>query len=238
MNEMAATVKEVAENVGNSAAAAHTANLETKEGRSLVNNTVENINHLAESINSAAEVVARVEQGSNEISKVLDVIRGIAEQTNLLALNAAIEAARAGEQGRGFAVVADEVRTLASRTQESTTVINQIIEKLQSGTSRSVAAMSDSRNQAVAVVDKATLADTSLQSIESSVAQINAMSTQIATAAEEQTAVAEEMSRNITRISDSATQNATGAVQTAQAGEELASIAVKLQGLVSAFRIS
>lgn len=236
MNEMSATVKEVAENVASTSAAANSANLETQEGRGIVENTVQEINRLAETIESAAEVITNVEHDSDNINKVLDVIKGIAEQTNLLALNAAIEAARAGEQGRGFAVVADEVRTLAVRTQESTSEINQIIEKLQSGSRHAVETMASSREQARAVVEKATLAGQSLQTIETSVAQIDDMSAQIATAAEEQTAVAEDMNQNIIRISDMATQNATGAEQTAQAGAELSAMSVELKNLVAKFK--
>ncbi len=237
MNEMSATVRDVAENVGNTSAAANGANAETEKGSQVVQKAVQGIQQLAAQIDNAADVIAQVEQDSENINTVLDVIKSIAEQTNLLALNAAIEAARAGEQGRGFAVVAAEVRTLAGRTQESTTEINQIINKLQAGSCNAVEAMNKSREQARSVVDQATLAGSSLTTIAEAVSQIDEMSTQIATAAEEQNAVAEDMNRNIVRISDMATQNTSGAQQTSQAGQDLARMASTLQGLVGQFRV-
>ncbi|MCP3867577.1 MAG: HAMP domain-containing protein [Gammaproteobacteria bacterium] len=237
MNEMTTTVQDVAMNVSSTSTAANGANAETESGRKVVEATVDGIQHLASQIENAADVIAQVEKNSENINTVLDVIKGIAEQTNLLALNAAIEAARAGEQGRGFAVVADEVRTLAARTQESTAEINQIIESLQSGSRNAVQAMNQSREQAKSVVEQASLAGTSLTTISGSVSQIDEMSSQIATAAEEQNSVAEEMNRNIVRISDMAVQNATGAEQTSQAGKNLACMASELQGLVATFRV-
>lgn len=237
MNEMSATVQEVAVSVGNTSAAASNANAETEEGRKVVEGAVQGIQQLATEIDNAADVIAQVEQDSENINTVLEVIKGIAEQTNLLALNAAIEAARAGDQGRGFAVVADEVRTLAGRTQESTSEINQIIEKLQSGSRNAVQVMNQSREQVSAVVDQATLAGSSLTTIAESVSRINDMSTQIATASEEQSAVVEDMNRNIVQVSDMATQNASGAEQTSQAGQDLARMASELQGAVGQFRV-
>lgn len=237
MNQMTATVQEVAINVNNTSTSANGANSETENGRKVVQEAVQGIEQLAGQIESAADVISQVEKNSENINTVLDVIKGIAEQTNLLALNAAIEAARAGEQGRGFAVVADEVRTLAGRTQESTAEINNIIESLQSGSQNAVQAMNQSREQARSVVDQAALAGTSLITIAKSVSQIDEMSSQIATAAEEQNAVSEEMNRNIIRISDMATQNAVGAEQTSQAGQDLAQMASKLQELVGQFRV-
>lgn len=237
MNEMSATVREVAVNVNNTSAAANKANSETEMGRKVVDEAVQGIQQLAAQIDNAADVIAQVERDSENINTVLDVIKGIAEQTNLLALNAAIEAARAGEQGRGFAVVADEVRTLAGRTQESTAEINQIIDKLQSGSRNAVQAMNKSREQARSVVDQAALAGSSLTTIAESVSQIDEMSTHIATAAEEQNAVAEDMDRNIVRINDMATENASGAEQTSQSGQNLARMASELQGLVGQFQV-
>lgn len=237
MNQMSATVREVAESVGNTANAAKGANAEAGKGRKVVEEAVQGVQQLAGQIEQASEVMAEVERDSENINTVLDVIKGIAEQTNLLALNAAIEAARAGEQGRGFAVVADEVRTLAGRTQESTAEINQIIEKLQSGSRDAVQAMNQSREQARSVVDQSSRARSSLTTIVDSVSKIDEMSSQIATAAEEQSTVTEDMNRNIVRISDMATQNALGANQTSQAGQALARMAAELQGLVEQFRV-
>ncbi|HEB55900.1 MAG TPA: methyl-accepting chemotaxis protein [Gammaproteobacteria bacterium] len=237
MNEMNATVQEVAKNVADTANAANGANQETQAGRRVVDEAVTAIQGLAGEIESAAEVIQTVEQDSDSISAVLDVIRGIAEQTNLLALNAAIEAARAGEQGRGFAVVADEVRTLAGRTQDATQEINSMIERLQSGSKKAVEVMNSSREQTQLVVDKAQHAGESLKVIAASVEKINDMSSQIASAAEEQHAVTEEINQNIVSISNMATQTSAGASQTSQSSEELARLATELQTIVQKFKV-
>ncbi len=237
MNEMNATVQEVAKNIADTASAANGANQETQAGRQVVDEAVTAIQGLAGEIESAAEVIHKVEEDSDSISAVLDVIRGIAEQTNLLALNAAIEAARAGEQGRGFAVVADEVRTLAGRTQESTEEINGMIERLQSGSKKAVVVMNSSREQAQSVVEKAQHAGESLRAISSSVERINDMSSQIASAAEEQHAVTEEINQSIVSISNMAAQTSEGASQTSQSSEELAHLATELQGMVQQFKV-
>ncbi len=237
MKEMIATVQAVAENVNNTYTAAGRANEEAESGREVVDATVKGIQQLAGQIENSAEVIGNVANESENINTVLEVIKGIAEQTNLLALNAAIEAARAGEQGRGFAVVADEVRTLASRTQASTTEINQIIEKLQSGAKLAVDVMTKSREQAKSVVDQASQAGDSLSTIAQSVSQINEMSSQIATAAEEQGAVAEDMGQNIFRLNEMITENALAVDKTARSGNDMAKVASRLQELVGRFRM-
>jgi methyl-accepting chemotaxis protein len=237
MNEMSATVNEVAGNISHAATAAQEANEQTGEGRRVVEQTMAEIRDLAEKIEQSADTVQNLEQDSQDISTILDVIKGIAEQTNLLALNAAIEAARAGEQGRGFAVVADEVRTLASRTQESTNEINQMIEKLQHGSRQAVATMNQSRDQARSAVEQAAMAGDSLAAIAAAVARIDDMSTQIASAAEEQGVVAEEVNRNIVQISEMASTSAEGAEHTATASQDIARLANDLEGLVHHFKV-
>ena len=237
MNEMSATVQEVSRNIISTAQSAEEANAETAEGRKVVESSVRAIQQLAGQVEDAAEVIHQLEQDSENISAVMDVIRGVAEQTNLLALNAAIEAARAGEQGRGFAVVADEVRTLAGRTQESTEEINQVIEKLQAGSRKAVDVMYKSREEAKSVVEQATKAGVSLAAISTAVARINDMSTQIASAAEEQSATTEEINRNITNISEMANETSTGAQQTATASGDLARLGAELQEVVGQFTV-
>ncbi len=237
MNEMTATVQEVARHAQRAAESATEADGEAGQGSRVVNETIQSITELASEVENAAEVIKKVESDSVQIGGVLDVIKSIAEQTNLLALNAAIEAARAGEQGRGFAVVADEVRTLASRTQESTQEIQQMIEQLQSGAQQAVTAMSNSQSKAHSTVEKATAAGVSLHAITDKVATISQMNMQIATAAEEQSGVAEEINRNVVEISHVAEQSADGAQQTAQASGELSNLAQNLQGLIGQFRI-
>jgi methyl-accepting chemotaxis protein len=237
MTQMNATVREVTMNINSTSTAASEANSQAENGRSMVKNTVHGIHTLGDQIERNADVITEVEKNSENINTVIEVIQSVAEQTNLLALNAAIEAARAGEQGRGFAVVADEVRTLAGRTQESTTEINQMIENLQINAKSAVNAMNESRQQAKNVVEQAENADLALNAISESVYRIDEMSSQIATAAEEQSTVTEEMSRNIDHINNMATQNATGADQTSAAGMELSRMAASLKKLVGEFRI-
>jgi methyl-accepting chemotaxis protein len=237
MNEMTATVQEVARNATQAAVSAHDANDDAQSGQQVVSTTIKAIHKLASEIESAAQVIQKVEDDSVRIGSVVDVIRGIAEQTNLLALNAAIEAARAGEQGRGFAVVADEVRTLASRTQESTQEIQKMIEQLQTGSKQAVKVMQESRQQADDSVQQAELAGESLQGIARAISTINDMNIQIASAAEEQNAVAEEINRNINNISQVTFETSEGTQQITLSSNELAKISKELQRLVAQFKV-
>ena len=236
MNEMTATVQEVARHATEASEAAQSADNEANDGKNVVQQTVSSINTLANEIQNATGVVNQLETDSDNIGTVLDVIRGIAEQTNLLALNAAIEAARAGEQGRGFAVVADEVRTLASRTQESTQEIQTMIESLQSGSRNAVKAMELSQDQSKQSVEKALNAQSSLNAITDAVTTISNMNIQIASAAKEQSSVSEEINQNVVNISQVVEQTAEGAQQTMTASNELANLANELQTLVGQFK--
>ena len=238
MNEMSATVSEVSNNAANAANAAQEADDSAKDGWSVVNTTVETINNLASEVERTSEVIENLKGDSISIGTVLDVIRDIAEQTNLLALNAAIEAARAGEQGRGFAVVADEVRTLASRTQQSTREINDMIERLQNGANQAVSVMEMGRAKAEESVEQAAKAGEALQSITSVVDNIKSMNMQIASAAEEQSSTAEEINRNIVNISEVAQETADGSSQTATASDQLAKLASGLQTQVAKFNVA
>jgi methyl-accepting chemotaxis protein len=237
MNEMTVTVQDVAVNINQTASAADDAYEQTQQGSQIVQQAIAQINKLAEQVESSSRTINDLENHSEAINTVLDVIKGIADQTNLLALNAAIEAARAGEQGRGFAVVADEVRTLAGRTRQSTDEINEMIEKLQAGSRQAVAVMGQSREEAKSAVDFATQTGTALATITQAVEKINEMSSQIASAAEEQGSVAEEINRNIVKINDMSNQTADGANETATASRNLAHMATELQGLVARFTV-
>ena len=237
MNQMTATVHEVAQNAQLAADSASQANTEVNTGQGVVNESINAISKLVQQVENAADVIHALENDSVEIGSVLDVIRGIAEQTNLLALNAAIEAARAGEQGRGFAVVADEVRTLASRTQQSTEEIQNMIEKLQSGAQQAVESMNQSRSQADVTRDTAARAGEVLTSITTSVTNINDMNTLIASSAEEQNAVAEEINRSIVSISQNAETASQGAAHTAQTSEDLRNVAEELKHVISRLHV-
>ena len=236
ISEMSDTAQNVSTNIIDTAQAASAASRATNEGLQMVKDAGEAVRQLASQIDKSAAVIRQVEQDSDNINAVLEVIKGVAEQTNLLALNAAIEAARAGEQGRGFAVVADEVRTLAGRTQESTEEINQVIEQLQSGSRKAVEVMARSTDEAQEVIDRATRAGDSLTEIAASVERINDMANEIAAAAEEQSVTASQISTNISGITDMSNDTSLGAEQTATASEDLAQLGVELQGLVSQFK--
>lgn len=237
MNEMSATVQEVASSTSNTSQAANEVNRQATEGQRAMQDTIVQIQQLSETVEGAGSVIQQLEQHSVEIGGILDVIKGIAEQTNLLALNAAIEAARAGEQGRGFAVVADEVRNLASKTQVSTEEINQMIEKLQSGSAQAVAAVNSSQLLARSAVEQAAKTGDALTHISGSIERVNDMSTQIASAAEEQSAVTEEINRNIVQINEMTEQTAVGAKQTSAASSDQTRLAAELQALVGRFKV-
>jgi methyl-accepting chemotaxis protein len=236
VTEMGATIDEIAVNTENTANKAQAMNQNANHGMKEVQQTVDRISALSNDLQKAALVMGELERDSNTIGSVLDVIRGIAEQTNLLALNAAIEAARAGEQGRGFAVVADEVRSLAQRTAESTRQIEQIIKGLQSRTKEIVSAMQNCRQQGEAGVEQAGMASALLGAINQDVTTIMDMTTQIATAIEEQSHVASEVNKNVIRIRDISEDSLAIAQQNAQISEDVAAQAAKLHQSVDKFR--
>ena len=236
MNEMQATVQEVARNTNDAASAATSASDTAAQGSETVNDSIGRIEKVATAIEETALVIRQLGDDSRNIGMVLEVIQGIAEQTNLLALNAAIEAARAGEQGRGFAVVADEVRTLAKRTQDSTSQINHIISELQQRANEAGVTMQQSQDMMSETVHTAREAGASIAEISSSVNSISHMNIQIATATEEQGAVSEELNRNVVNISKASEEVATGAKQMAQACNDLNLLATQLQEVVRKFR--
>ncbi|HEH9401551.1 TPA: methyl-accepting chemotaxis protein [Aeromonas sobria] len=237
MNEMQATVQEVSRNTSDAASAATSASETAEIGAKTVNDSILRIERVAGAIESTAVVIRQLGDDSRNIGMVLEVIRGIAEQTNLLALNAAIEAARAGEQGRGFAVVADEVRTLAKRTQDSTSQINTIIAELQQRAEQAGTTMLQSQELMNTTVSTAREAGASISQISGSVSSISHMNIQIATATEEQGAVSEELNRNVVNISHASEEVAAGANQMSQACNELNHLATQLQEMVRRFRV-
>ncbi len=236
-NELTLTVQEVTKNISRTAESANRAYSETIVGDKVIKNAISDISDFASEISQAADSIHQLEVDTGNISQVVDVIKSIADQTNLLALNAAIEAARAGEQGRGFAVVADEVRTLAGRTQDSTKEINQMVEQLQASAQNSVLKINKNKEQIQRVVEHANAAGESLSNISSAVDEINQMSTQIAVASEQQVSVTEEVNQNLVHITEIADRTATGSRQTSLSSEELASLAATMSGLVDQFKV-
>ncbi|RBC03244.1 methyl-accepting chemotaxis protein [Pseudomonas sp. MWU12-2115] len=221
MNEMSATAQEVARHAADAARAADDADQSAQQGEKVMQSTIQSITRMRGEIANTAEVIRRLEADSGRIGKVLEVIRGIAEQTNLLALNAAIEAARAGEAGRGFAVVADEVRNLAQRTAESIIEINQIIQNVQTGAVDAAQAIESGQTRSDESVEQVTQAGAMLERITHAVEAIRDMNRQIATAAEEQTSVAEDISRNLTEITSIASTNLNSVQRTESASQNL-----------------
>jgi len=236
MNEMAATVQEVARNAEQASLAARQADQQARQGDRVVRDAIGQIGTLSSEVEHSAQAIEALNEQSGRIGSVLEVIRAVAEQTNLLALNAAIEAARAGEQGRGFAVVADEVRALARRTHDSTEEIEGLIGSLQQVAGQAVEQMQTSRDLTQRTVALANEAGTALGRITDSVSTIEQMNQQIAAAAEQQSSVAENISESVTRVRDIGEQSASGSEQTASASAELARLGIELQELVRQFR--
>ena len=236
MHQMAATVQEVAQNAEQASLAARQADQQARQGDLVVQEAIGQIGNLSGEVEHSAQAIEELNAESGRIGSVLEVIRAVAEQTNLLALNAAIEAARAGEQGRGFAVVADEVRALARRTHDSTEEIESLIGNLQQVAQKAVEQMQTSRDLTQRTVDLASEAGIALGRITESVSTIEQMNQQIAAASEEQSAVAENISESVTRVRDIGEQSASGSEQTASASAELARLGIELQGLVARFR--
>ncbi|MBC3488562.1 methyl-accepting chemotaxis protein [Pseudomonas sp. SWRI50] len=237
VNQMTAAVEEVANNAVSTADASKGADRTTRDGRDQVNQALASIQHLVDDVTGTSAEIELLANNANEISRVLDVIGAIAGQTNLLALNAAIEAARAGEAGRGFAVVADEVRALAHRTQQSTAEIEQMIVGIQTGTERAVSAMHSSQGRATGTLEVAQSAGQALEVIAEAIASINQRNLVIASASEEQAQVAREVDRNLVNIRDLAMQTSAGANQTSAAAQDLSRLAVDLNGMVAQFKV-
>ncbi|MBC2654756.1 methyl-accepting chemotaxis protein [Pseudomonas sp. MSSRFD41] len=237
VNEMTSAVEEVARNAVSTSEASKNATASAGDGRDLVQETVTAIERMSGDVQDTASLIGDLANESRDIGKVLDVIRGLADQTNLLALNAAIEAARAGEAGRGFAVVADEVRALAHRTQQSTSEIERMIGSIQNGTEQAVDSMRNSTERAESTLNIARGAGLSLDTINSAIIEINERNLVIASAAEEQAQVAREVDRNLVNIRDLSVQSATGANQTSAASNELSRLAVDLNSMVARFNL-
>ncbi|SEI64110.1 methyl-accepting chemotaxis protein [Pseudomonas sp. NFR16] len=237
VNEMTAAVEEVARNAVSTSEASQQSNQTARQGRDRVVETVRSIQEMTQQIQATTGLVEGLAEQGRDIGKVLDVIRSIAEQTNLLALNAAIEAARAGEAGRGFAVVADEVRALAHRTAQSTTEIEQMVAGIQTRTGDAVQSMSRNTDSTRSTLNLANSAGDALELITEAISQINERNLVIASASEEQAQVSREVDRNLVNIRDLAAQTAAGANQTSAASHELSRLAVDLKAMVSRFVI-
>ncbi|MCF7743704.1 methyl-accepting chemotaxis protein [Aeromonas veronii] len=236
VTEMSSTAQEVAASASNAATATSDAARESDAARGVVSGAINSINRLVGEVHTASGVIEQLAQETAKIGSVVEVIRGIAEQTNLLALNAAIEAARAGEQGRGFAVVADEVRSLAGRTQQSTKEINEMLQRLQGGVKQAVEVMQASEDRSQETVQEASHIASSLDSMVMAVSTINDMNIQIATAAEEQHAVSEEINKNLVAIQQIVSELTSAAVESNSTTRDLANTGDKLRKLVSQFR--
>ncbi|WP_409520286.1 MULTISPECIES: methyl-accepting chemotaxis protein [Pseudomonas] len=237
VNEMTAAVEDVAGNAVSTSEASRAASQSAAQGRTQLTEAINSIQALTTDVLGASQSAEELAEQALNISKVLDVIRAVAEQTNLLALNAAIEAARAGDAGRGFAVVADEVRALAHRTGESTREIESMIGSIQQGTGQTVQALQSSAERARSTLEKANAAGEALSTITSNVADINDRNLLIASASEQQAQVAREVDRSLVSIRDLSVQTAAGAQQTSVAIQELARLAVDLNGLVRRFSL-
>ncbi len=237
VNELTMAIQEVARNTGNTAQNTREATAITDSGQNRIRIAVERVQQLAVRINETADFMSHLEGEAKNVTSVIDVIRGVAEQTNLLALNAAIEAARAGEQGRGFAVVADEVRTLASRTQQSTADIQGMLGQLQQGVQRAVEAMSSSSAMTAEAATSANEAGQSLMGIGTAVKEIADMTLQIATAAEEQSSVTAEIDKNLVQINSLAMNTLEGASKTAEESQRLNELSIQLRQLLGQFRV-
>lgn len=238
MHQMSASISDVAASAEQASNAAQDSDKTTSDGERLVSVSLQSIQELAKDIQASADMVSLVKDKSTNVTAVLDVIKGIAEQTNLLALNAAIEAARAGEQGRGFAVVASEVRSLAQRTQQSTTEIEALLEELQSGVGQAVTSMEQNRKRAESSVEHSAQVVNALQRISGAVATIVSMNLQIASGATEQSAVAEDINSSVQRINTIADQSASGSDEVSRSSEELARLGHQLQSMTERFELS
>jgi len=237
-HQMSQSIRDVASNANTASESTVDINSRTQQGLEAMQDTIEEIGILSSNVGNAGNVISQVEQNSEEIGSILDVIQGIAEQTNLLALNAAIEAARAGEQGRGFAVVADEVRNLASKTQASTEEINRMILKLQTDSREAVSVMEESQSTAGSATEKAKMTSDILLGINKAIHEINEQNALIASSTEEQSAVTDDIYQNVNQISEMTKQTNIGAEQTKEASLNLKQLAHQLKDLIKQFKVS